>query len=192
MVFVARWAEWHTWFGDQRSPYLGHICHGNSRMRDNPRCQKKTRAGFLPRFARLRLGELWNTGRRKAPRVRRALCTPEHARVRPASRQRPADAMTRARAYKAHSGFDHTLSRTLKPHRSSTHRRLPVHGVSVATRAPAAVDRPAPPFPTPSDPRRRVSTPQWSSPSEESKSTSTERPVHGRRSSKPRRSAWTG
>jgi hypothetical protein len=138
------------------------------------------------------LGELWNTGRRKAPRVRRALCTPEHARARPASRQRPANAMARARAYKAHSGVDHTLPRTLKPHRSSTHRRLPVRGVSATTRAPDAVDRPAQPFPTPSDPRRRVSTPQWSSPSVESKSASPERPVHGFRSSQPRRSAWTG
>jgi hypothetical protein len=138
------------------------------------------------------LGELLNTGRRKAPRVRRALCAPEHARARPASRQRPADAMARARAYKACSGVDHTLPRTLKPHRSSVHRRLPIRGVSAATRAPATLDRPAQPFPTPSDPRRRLSTPQWSSPSEESKPTSPERPVHGRRSSQPRRSAWTG
>jgi hypothetical protein len=138
------------------------------------------------------LGKLWNTGRRKAPRVRRALCTPEHARVRPPLRQRPADAMTRARAYKAHSGVDHTLPRMLKPHRSSTHHCLPVHGVSAATRAPAAVDRPAQPFPTPSNPQRWVSTPRWSSPSEESKYASPEKPVHGRRSSQPRRSAWTG
>jgi hypothetical protein len=106
------------------------------------------------------LGELWNTGRRKAPRVRRALCAPEHARARLASRQRPADAMARARTYKARLGVDHTLPRTLKPHRSSAHHRLPVYGVSAATRAPAAVDRPAQPFPTPSDPPRRVSTPQ--------------------------------
>jgi hypothetical protein len=138
------------------------------------------------------LGELLNTGRRKAPCVRRALCAPEHARARPASRQRPADAMARARAYKARSGVDHTLPRTLKPHRSSAHRRLPIRGVSAATRATAIVDRPAQPFPTPSDPPRRVSTPQWSSPSEESKPASPERPVHGRRSAQPRRSAWTG
>jgi hypothetical protein len=88
------------------------------------------------------LGELWNTGRRKPTRVRRALCTPEHARARPASRQRPADAMARARAYKAHSGVDHTLPRTLNLTGAQTHRRLPVHGVSAATRAPAAC-RPA-------------------------------------------------
>jgi hypothetical protein len=106
------------------------------------------------------LGELWNTGRRKAPRVQRALCVPEHARARPASRQRPADAMAGARAYKAHSGVDYTLPRTLKPHRSSVHRRLPVRDVSTATRATTAVDRPAQPFPTLSNPLRRVCTPQ--------------------------------
>jgi hypothetical protein len=138
------------------------------------------------------LGELWNTGRRKAPRVRRALCTPEHARSRPASCQRPVDAMARAHAYKAHSGVDHTPPHALNLTGAQTHRRLPVHGVSVATRAPAIVDRPTQPFPASSDPRRRLSTPRWSSPSKESKSASPERSVHGRRSSQPRQSAWTG
>jgi hypothetical protein len=135
------------------------------------------------------LGELWNAGRRKPTRVRHALCTPEHARARPASRQRPADAMAHARAYKAHSGVDHTLPRTLNLTGAQTHRRLPVHGVSAATRAPVAVDRPTQPFPTPSDPRWRLSTPRWSSPSEESKSASPERPVHGRRTPSDRRRA---
>jgi hypothetical protein len=51
--------------------------------------------------------------------------------------------MARARAYKAQSGVDHTLPRTLKPHRSSVHRRVPVPGVFAAARAPAAIDRPA-------------------------------------------------
>jgi hypothetical protein len=68
--------------------------------------------------------------------------------------------MARARAYKAHSGVNHTLLRTLNLTGAQTNRRLPVHGVSAATRAPAAVDRPAQPFPTPSDPRRRLSTPR--------------------------------
>jgi hypothetical protein len=96
----------------------------------------------------------------KAPRVRRALCVPEHARARPVSRQRPADAMARARAYKARSCVDYTLPRTLKPHRSSGHRRLPVRDVSAATRATATVERPAQPFPTLSNPLRRVCTPK--------------------------------
>jgi hypothetical protein len=68
--------------------------------------------------------------------------------------------MARARAYKALLGFDCTLPRTLKLHRSSARRRLPVRDVFAATRPTAAVDRPAQPFPTPFDPRRRVSTPQ--------------------------------
>jgi hypothetical protein len=118
------------------------------------------------------LGELWNMGRRKAPRVRRALCAPDHARARPTSRQQPAGALARARAYKAHPGVGYTLPRTLKPHRSSVHRRLPVRDVPAAARATAAVDRPTQPFPTLSNPLKRVYTPQWSSPSEESKPTS--------------------
>jgi hypothetical protein len=68
--------------------------------------------------------------------------------------------MARARAYKARSGVDCTLPRTLKPHRSSVHRRLPVRDVPAATRATAAVDRPAQPFPTLSNPLKRVYTPQ--------------------------------
>jgi hypothetical protein len=138
------------------------------------------------------LGELCNTGRMKAPRVRRALCAPEHARARPASHQRPAGALSHARAYKARSSIGYTLPRTLKLHRSSVHRRLPVRGVPAATRATAAVDRPVQPSPAPSNPRRRVCITQWSFPSEEWKPASPERPVHGRRSSQPRRSAWTG
>jgi hypothetical protein len=96
-------------------------------------------------FAKIRTFATWVSC---GTRVRRALCAPEHARARPASRQRPAGALARARAYKARSGADCTLPRTLKPHRSSVHRRLPVRDVSTATRATAAVDRPAS-FPQP-------------------------------------------
>jgi hypothetical protein len=134
------------------------------------------------------LGELWSKGRWKAPRVRRALprqSTPASCRAAPVS-------PVCARAYKTHWGIDHSPLRTLKPHRSLTHRRLPEPGVSAATRAPAVVDRPAQPFLAPSNPRRRLSTPPWSSPSKESKPTSPERPVQGRRSSQPRWCAWTG
>jgi hypothetical protein len=106
------------------------------------------------------LGELWNTGRLKAPRVRRALSLPEHARARPASRQRPAGALSRTRTYKALPGVGYTLPRTLKPHRSLVRRRLPVRGVSAATQATAAVDRPVQLSPAPSNPRRRVCTTQ--------------------------------
>jgi hypothetical protein len=39
--FVARWAEGQTRFGVRISPYLGHICHGDSHTRDSPRCQEE-------------------------------------------------------------------------------------------------------------------------------------------------------
>jgi hypothetical protein len=54
MAFVTRWAEGQARFGVRISPYLGHICHGDSHTRDSPRCQEEACAGFLPRFARLR------------------------------------------------------------------------------------------------------------------------------------------
>jgi hypothetical protein len=38
MVFVVRWIEGQARFGVRKSPYLGHICHGNSHTRDSPRC----------------------------------------------------------------------------------------------------------------------------------------------------------
>jgi hypothetical protein len=105
-------------------------------------------------FAKIRTFATWvsyGTRAEEKLHVFDALCAPEHACARPASRQRPADAMARARAYKAHSGVDHTLPRTLKPHRSSAHRRLPVHGVS------------APP-PPPSPCRRRPASPAFPNP----------------------------
>jgi hypothetical protein len=40
-----------------------------------------------------------------------------------------------ARAYKALPGFDCTLPRTLKPHRSLARRRLPVRSVSAAAQS---------------------------------------------------------
>ena len=64
--------------------------------------------------------------------------------------------MARARAYKAHSGVDHTLPRTLKPHRSSTHRRLPVHGVSAATRFPCHRRPASKAFPNPVQPSEKT------------------------------------
>jgi hypothetical protein len=66
--------------------------------------------------------------------------------------------MARARAYITPSDLNRTLPRTLNLTGAQTHWRLPVHGVSAATRAPATVDRPTKPFPTPSDPRRGLST----------------------------------
>jgi hypothetical protein len=50
--------------------------------------------------------------------------------------------MARVRAYKALPGFDCTLPRTLKPHRSLARRRLPVRSVSAAAQ-PLCHRRPA-------------------------------------------------
>jgi hypothetical protein len=68
--------------------------------------------------------------------------------------------MARARAYLTPSDLNRTIPRTLNLTEAQTHRRLPVRGVSAATRAPAIVDWPTKPFPTLFDPRRRLSTPR--------------------------------
>jgi hypothetical protein len=68
--------------------------------------------------------------------------------------------MARARAYKAPRGLDRTPLHALDLTGAQTHRRLPVHGVSAAARSPATVGRPADPLPTPSSPRRGLSTPR--------------------------------
>ena len=105
--------------------------------------------------------DLWrhlNTGRNKPPRVRRRLprqSTPARA---PAPRPSQASALVRVRDYKTPRSLGRTPPHALKPHRSSVRRRLPIRDVPAATRAPATVDRPAQPFPTPSSPRRRLCT----------------------------------
>jgi hypothetical protein len=53
----------------------------------------------------------------------------------PALRPSQASAMARARAYKTLPDLDGTLPRTLKPHRSLAHRRLPVRSVSAAAQS---------------------------------------------------------
>jgi hypothetical protein len=54
----------------------------------------------------------------------------------PASRQRLAGAMARARAYKTPRDLDRTPPQALDLTGAQTHRRLPVHGVSAAARFP--------------------------------------------------------
>ena len=61
--------------------------------------------------------------------------TPARAPACPAPRPSQASAMARARAYKALPGFDCTLPRTLKPHRSLARRRLPVRSKSAAAQS---------------------------------------------------------
>jgi hypothetical protein len=80
MAFVARWAEGQARFGVRISPYLGHICHGDSHTRDNPRCQEEVCAEFLPRFARLRSRRAVEHGQKNTPTC---LTRSERARARP-------------------------------------------------------------------------------------------------------------
>jgi hypothetical protein len=65
------------------------------------------------------LGELWNTGRRKPPRVRRALRTLEHARARPrAAPSRASVPHVRPRLWSPLRHRPHPSARA-QPHRSS-------------------------------------------------------------------------
>jgi hypothetical protein len=128
MAFVARWAEGQARFGVRISPYLGHICHGDSHTRDSPRCQKEACAGFLPRFARLRSQRAVEHGQKNtstcSTRSERQ-STPSPDLARPALRRAVPMSPARARAYIASSGIDHTPPRTLDLTGATNHRRLP-------------------------------------------------------------------
>jgi hypothetical protein len=125
---------WHGFcreVGRGTSPYLGHICHGDSHIRDSPRCQEEAYAGFLPRFARLR-------SRRAVEHTQKntSTCSTRSKRARARPRPTPRAPLrtkpcpyssphTRPRAYKASSGVDHTPPRTLDLTGARNHRRLP-------------------------------------------------------------------
>ena len=64
--------------------------------------------------------------------------------------------MAHARAYKALSGFEYTLLRTLKPHQSSSRRRLPVRSVSAAARSPCHRRPASRPLPNPGQPSEKT------------------------------------
>jgi hypothetical protein len=161
MAFVARWAEGQARFGVRKSPYLGHICHGDSHIRDIPRCQEEACAGFLPRFARLRSRRAVEHGQKNT-----STCSTrsECARARPRPTPRRAEPCPCPLLAPA----------PIKPPQASTvllHARLtspepettgvcPADSVPAATRSPATVDRPAEPFPATPDPRRRPCMPR--------------------------------
>jgi hypothetical protein len=129
MVFVARWTEGQARFGVRKSPYLGHICNGNSHIRDSPRCQEEACAGFLPRFAHLRSRRAVEQGQKNT-----STCSTrsDRARARPAPdpaclapRQAVPVSPARARAYKAPRDFDRTPPRALDLTEARDHRHLP-------------------------------------------------------------------
>jgi hypothetical protein len=102
-------------------------------MRDSPRCQEKTRAGFLPRFARLRLGRAVEHGQKKT-----TTCSTRsaHARARPRPtprraepRQCPPCAPTpikptaRAQPHRSSNSPAFARARRVRGHPSPCHRR---------------------------------------------------------------------
>jgi hypothetical protein len=89
-----------------------------------------------------------------------ARARPTRAPACPASRQRRAGAVARARTYKAPRDFDRTPLRALDLTGAPDHRHCPAHGVPAATRSPATVDRPAEPLTAASDPRSRPCMPR--------------------------------
>ena len=110
------------------------------------------------------LGELLNMDRRTPPRVRRALNAPEHAQ-RPTlraprhSKPRPCPlpALAPIKLAKASAVLPRALSTSPEQEIAGA---CPADGVPAAARAPATIDRPAEPSPTPSDPRNRLYVPR--------------------------------
>jgi hypothetical protein len=164
MAFVARWAEGQARFGVRISPYLGHICHGDSHTRDSTRCQEEACAGFLPRFARLR-------SRRAVEHRQKNTSTcsthSERARARPRPtphaprRAEPCSCPLLAPAPikppQASTVLLRARSTSPEPEIADV---CPADGVPAATRSPATIDWPAEPFPATPDPRRRPCMPR--------------------------------
>jgi hypothetical protein len=82
--------------------------------------------------------------------------TPDARLVCPASRQRPVGTMARARAYKAPRDLDRTPPHVLGLTGAQTHRRLPVHGVSMAARSPCHRRPASKAFPNPVQPSEKT------------------------------------
>jgi hypothetical protein len=126
-------------------------------------------------------------GRRTPPRVRRALNTPEHAQ-RPTPRSprrakpRPCPLPTPAPIKPAKVSVVRPLALSTSPEHEIA-GVCPAHGMPATARSPATVDRPAEPFPAPSNPRRRLYVSRWSSQWKESSSASSEKLNQGHRTS---------
>jgi hypothetical protein len=158
------WTGRQARFDIRKSPYLGHICHWNSHTRDSPRCQDEACAGFLPRFARLRSRQAFEHGQKNTstcstrPECARACPAPDP--TRPTPRQATPVSPACARACKASQCFSRTPPRALDLTGARDHRSCPANGVPAAARALATVDRPAEPFPAPSNPWNRLYVPR--------------------------------
>jgi hypothetical protein len=106
-------------------------------------------------------------GKRTPPRVRRALNALEHAqRPTPRAPRRskprpcPLPALAPIKLAKASAVLPRALSTSPEQEIAGA---SPADSVPAAARAPATVDRPAEPSPTPSNPWNRLYVPRWSS-----------------------------
>jgi hypothetical protein len=159
ITFVAQRAGGQARFGVRISSDLGLIFPWNSHTRDSHRCQEEVCAGFLPRFARLRSQQAFEhrqmntstcsmrSARAKA-RPRLTSRAPRRTKAQPA----PLPAPTPIKPPGTSTVLLRAHSTSPEPETTGV---CPVHGVPAATRAPTTVDRPAEPFPTPSNPQRR-------------------------------------
>jgi hypothetical protein len=164
ITFVAQRAGKQARFGVRISSDLGLIFPWNSHTRDSHRCQEEVCAGFLPRFARLRSHQAFEHGQ-----MNTSSCSTRSARARARPRltpRAPRHAKPRPRLLLAPAPIKHPRALTVLLRARSTSSEPEttgvclVHGVPAATQAPATVNRPTEPFPTPSNPRRRLCTPR--------------------------------
>jgi hypothetical protein len=164
ITFVVKWAGRQARFGVRISSDLGLIFPWNSHTRDSHRCQEEVCAGFLPRFARMRSQQAFEHGQKNT-----STYSTRSARARARPRPTPCApryAKTRPRLLLAPAPINHPQASTVLLRACSTSPEpettgvCPTHGVPVATRAPATVDRPTEPFPATPDPRKRLCTPR--------------------------------
>jgi hypothetical protein len=164
ITFVAQRTWRQARFGVRISSDLGLIFPWNSHTRDSHRCQEEVCAGFLPRFARMRSQQAFEHGQKNTSTCStRSAC----ARARPRATPRaPRHAKPRSLLLLAPAPINHPQASTVLLRARSTSPEpettgvCPVHGVPVATQAPATIDRPTEPFPATPDPWKRLCTPR--------------------------------
>jgi hypothetical protein len=161
ITFVTKWAGRQARFGVRISSDLGLILPWNSYTRDSHRCQEEVCAEFLPRFARLRSQQAFEHGQKNT-----STCSTRSGRARARPRPTPRHAKLCPRLLLAPAPINHPQAsivllraRSTSPEPKTTDV-CPAHGVPVATRAPAIVDRPTKLFQATPDPWKRLCTPR--------------------------------
>jgi hypothetical protein len=147
--FCRRWAEGQARFGVRISPYLGHICHGDSHTRENPRCQEEACVGFLPRFARLRSRRAVEHGQKNtstcSTRSVHARACPRPTPRAPRAEPCPCPLLAPAPIKPPQASIVLLRARSTSPEPETT-GVCPADSVPAATRSPATIDWPAEPF----------------------------------------------